>query len=40
MDFSIHALAKTLLLFVMTVLCEILGCYFPYLILNRLPAKP
>ncbi|OOR88839.1 hypothetical protein B0182_08735 [Moraxella bovis] len=24
----------------MTALCEILGCYFPYLILNRLPAKP
>lgn len=35
MDFSIHALAKTLLLFVMTALCEILGCYFPYLILNE-----
>ncbi|UYZ69646.1 hypothetical protein [Moraxella bovis] len=23
----------------MTALCEILGCYFPYLTLNRLPAK-
>nr|WP_264676911.1 hypothetical protein [Moraxella bovis] len=28
-----------MLLFVMTALCEILGCYFPYLTLNRLPAK-
>lgn len=35
MDFSLQAVSKTLILFVLTAICEILGCYFLYLIFNQ-----
>lgn len=35
MDVQITKIASTLLLFFITAVMEILGCYFPYLILNQ-----
>lgn len=35
MDFQLTKIASTFLLFLVTALMEILGCYFPYLILNQ-----
>ena len=35
MDFQITKIASTVLLFFITAVMEILGCYFPYLILNQ-----
>ena len=35
MDIQITKIASTALLFVITAVMEILGCYFPYLILNQ-----
>ena len=35
MDFQIGKLVSTILLFFITAVMEILGCYFPYLILNQ-----
>ena len=35
MDVQITKIASTLLLFFITAAMEILGCYFPYLILNQ-----
>lgn len=35
MDIQITKLLSTLILFFITALMEILGCYFPYLILNQ-----
>lgn len=35
MDIDIAKLISTFVLFFMTALAEILGCYFPYLILNQ-----
>ena len=35
MDFQITKIASTTFLFFVTTVMEILGCYFPYLILNQ-----
>ena len=35
MDFQITKIASTTFLFFVTAVMEILGCYFPYLILNQ-----
>src|SRR5690554_2174278 len=35
MDFSITKILTTVCLFLVTAVAEILGCYFPYLILNQ-----
>ena len=35
MDIQITKIASTVLLFFITAVMEILGCYFPYLILNQ-----
>ena len=35
MDIKVNKLFTTFLLFLVTALMEILGCYFPYLILNQ-----
>lgn len=35
MDIPVTKLATTFLLFFITAIAEILGCYFPYLILNQ-----
>lgn len=35
MDFSIAKILTTVCLFLLTAVAEILGCYFPYLILNQ-----
>lgn len=35
MDIDFLTLLRTLGLFVLTAIAEILGCYFPYLILNQ-----
>lgn len=35
LDVDIIALARTVGLFIITAIAEILGCYFPYLILNQ-----
>lgn len=35
MDFQITKVFTTFLLFLVTAVAEILGCYFPYLILNQ-----
>ena len=35
MDFQITKIITTFFLFFITAIAEILGCYFPYLILNQ-----
>jgi len=39
MDIQISKLLTTFFLFLLTALMEILGCYFPYLILNQAKSK-
>lgn len=39
MDFQITKIASTTFLFFVTAVMEILGCYFPYLILNQVKSQ-